>query len=515
MPTAAARRCRDRQRFALRGLGLLLLAAAGLTVRPALAQSPPPAPALAPPTDPLTRLQADVDRLSRELAAEREARLRTEAASARALDEARAAAAAAERHALSAARLADQAALAPRDGLAWRRGNLTVRLSGLLQVDAVAWNQASVDEISPATGEPLNQTRFLLRRGRLRADLEIPWLAAALELDANTLRGSTVRVLNGWVSLQLPGPSAFDPPYVAVTVGLLPTPFGYELRELDADRVFLERSNVVNALFPSPFDLGVVVHGGWRFLRYAVAAVNGNPVNDLIAATQFQARDPDQSKDLLGRLGVDFGLFRYLRLQAGASALWGTGFHAGTPGTKDMLVWRDADQNGIVSPSEIQAVGGRAGTPSQTFSRYAVGADVRLTAEVPRLGQLAIYGEVIWATNLDRGLVPSDPVDAGRSLRQFGGYIATTLELTRWVQVGLRYDRYNPDADAADQVGATVVPLDRTFSTLAVLASVRLQPHARLVAQYDHNDNALGRDAAGRPARLAADALTFRAQVRF
>jgi hypothetical protein len=324
-----------------------------------------------------------------------------------------------------------------------------------------------------------------------------------------------VRALNGWVSVRWPGPSAADPPYLALTLGLLPTPFGYELRELDADRVFLERSNVVQALFPSPFDLGAVVHGGWRFLRYAVAAVNGNPVNDLVAATQFQARDPDRSKDLLGRIGVDATVWRAARVAAGLSALWGTGFHAGTPGTKDMLVWRDADQNGIVSPSEIQAVGGRAGTPSQTFSRYAVGLDARVTAQLPRLGELAIYGELIWATNLDRGLVPSDPVDAGRALRQRGGYVAATLEVTRWAQVGIRWDRYNPDADAADQVGATVVPLDRSFTTLAALASVRLPPNARLVVQYDHNDNTLGRDAAGRPARLASDALTLRGQVRF
>ena len=47
-----------------------------------------------------------------------------------------------------------------------------LRFSGYVQVDAVAYNQLSQDEVDPATGKPLNQTRFLLRRGHLRADLD-------------------------------------------------------------------------------------------------------------------------------------------------------------------------------------------------------------------------------------------------------------------------------------------------------------------------------------------------------
>jgi hypothetical protein len=38
---------------------------------------------------------------------------------------------------------------------------------------------------------------------------------------------------------------------------------------------------------------------------------------------------------------------------------------------------------------------------------------------------------------------------------------------------------------------------------------------ARLVAQYDHRQNALGRDASGRPTTLADDSFILRAEVRF
>ncbi len=434
------------------------------------------------PVDPIKQLQADVERLKHDLEAERQARLKGEA----------------------------EARSSP---LGLRRGDFALNVSGLLQADAVAYRQSSLDELSPS-GEPLNQTRFVIRAARLRCDLEYRWLFGALEIDANTVHGPSVRLFSGWAGLQWPSRVAGAPPYLALTVGLQRIPFGGELRERIRDRFFLERSNVVQALFPSDTDLGAVLQGGWRFLRYAVAAMNGNPVSDQLGA-QFQARDPNQSKDFLGRLGAEGRFAKRFTLTGGFSAVYGTGFHPGTAASKDQLVWRDTDENGIVSLTEIQVIAGKSASPSLNFDRYAVGADLRFTAEIPRLGTLVLYGEIIWATNFDRGRQPSDPVDAGRTLRQFGWFVAATLELTRWAQLGVRYDSYNPDADTAEQIGFQVVPRDSSVQTLAVALAARWTPYGRLVLEYDYNRNRAGRDASGFPARLADDALTVRAQVQF
>jgi hypothetical protein len=48
---------------------------------------------------------------------------------------------------------------------------------------------------------------------------------------------------------------------------------------------------------------------------------------------------------------------------------------------------------------------------------------------------------------------------------------------------------------------------------LALVAAVFYPPVARLSLEWDHNKNALGRDASGAPTTLGADVVTLRGQV--
>ena len=76
---------------------------------------------------------------------------------------------------------------------AFRVGRLAVTLFGFVQADGVVYSSASVDEVNPSTGAPLNETRFLIRRARLRADADYGYLAGAIELDGNTVSRSEER----------------------------------------------------------------------------------------------------------------------------------------------------------------------------------------------------------------------------------------------------------------------------------------------------------------------------------
>jgi hypothetical protein len=390
----------------------------------------------------------------------------------------------------------------------FRVGRFAVGLAGFLQADAVAYSQASADEIDFSTGQPLNETRFYLRRARLGISADYRIVSVYVEFDANTTTGPVARISAGDVSIRWPSKRPDAPPYVMGSLGLLRIPFGFEVQELDYVRLFLERSNMAKAFFPGEFDLGVRAQGGYRILRYQVAVMNGHPSGD----KQFALRDPTHSKDVLGRVGIDVHVGR-LHLTGGFSALWGTGFSVGRPATKDGIVWHDTNNDGQVDPTEITGVPGQPAVASQTFTRYAVGADLRVTVDVPKIGELALYGECTWATNLDRGLMPADPVNAGRDLRELGWYVALTQQLTKWAAIGIRYDRYDPDADASEQVAAMLVPRDRTFSTLSVVAAAMYAPYARLSLEYDHNQNALGRTASGAPTTLGSNVVTFRGQV--
>ncbi len=370
--------------------------------------------------------------------------------------------------------------------------------------------QSSQDEIDGSTGAPLNQTRFLIRRARVRLSVERGFVWGAVELDANTVEGIRGGLTEAVVGAIWQGRAAGEAASLRGTLGLFRIPFGQEVPERDPDRFFLERTTMSRALFPGSIDLGGRGEGSFGPLRAVIAVMNGNPIQDRF----LPARDPNAAKDVIGRLGVDTMLAPRVRLRMGFSALRGSGFHPGTPSTKDVLVWRDSNENGRVELPELQAIAGSAATRSQSFDRFALGSDLRLTAALPVLGELTLSGELTWAKNLDRGLVPADPVSLARDVREVGWYIGITQEITRYAMIGARYDRYNPDLDGAEQEGVQLVPKDSSWSTLALAAALRYAP-GRLILEYDRNGNTLGRTRSGLPTTLADDQVALRGEVVF
>jgi hypothetical protein len=382
-----------------------------------------------------------------------------------------------------------------------------ISIGGFLQSDGVLLDQAAQDQLAPASGEPLNTARFLIRRAHLFLEAHRSIVGGVIEMDVNTVKGMSAGLARAEVIAGAVRPSW----EVEAGLGLVRIPFGLELQEWEPDRYFLERSNVSRALFPGSFDLGGRARGSWRFLRAQVALMNGHPLGD----ASFPARDPNGAKDIVGRLGIDTVAAGKIRVRLGASSLKGTGFHPGTPSTKDVLYWRDQNEDGIVELSEIQVIAGRAATPSQNFSRFAVGADARVDASVPRLGAMAIFGEVVWAANLDRALVPADPVASGRDLREFGWAVGASQEITRHAAVGLRYDFYNPDVDGFRQTPIAIAPKDLGFRAWTATIALGGMSRNRLVLEYQHNRNALAIASDGSSTTLAADTLMLRGQVAF
>jgi hypothetical protein len=398
---------------------------------------------------------------------------------------------------------------APPSSPPWEPVLRSLRLSGFIQADATLHNQSSQDELSPS-GQPLNKDQFSIPRAHLRVDAEKWMLLAAFEVEGSTTNGPAIKPVEANLSFRWQGPDPKGPPLVTTTLGLMKIPFGFEVPELDPQRLFLERSTVARALFPGTYDLGFRVQGGYRFLRYAVAVMNGEPIGE----ASFPGRDPNAAKDIVGRIGAEGAPTPFLRIRAGVSALTGTGLHAGTPATKDALVWIDMNGDGIVEPDEIQVIPGSPATPSQSYSRFALGADLAVIARLPVVGELTLAGEIVRSTNLDRGIEPADPVATGRDLRELGYYVSLSQEVTRYATFGVRFDAYDPDADATVQRGVSLVPTSHVYTTTAFTVAGR-RPPGRLIFEYDHNTNNLGRTAGGPPTTLADDAWTVRGEVVF
>jgi len=399
-----------------------------------------------------------------------------------------------------------QAAQAPPEVLTARLG---VSLTGYLQADWIVHNQSSQDQLNPS-GVPVNLNEVFIRRARLRAAIDRWWVAGLVEFDGNTVNGPQARIIGAEASLKFP-PERGDPmPLVMATIGLFKIPFGFEVVQSDRERLFLERSTTEHGLFPGEYDAGIRLQGGWRFVRYVVAVMDGEPIGE----RTFPLRDPNNAKDVVGRVGIDTPIAPGVWVAGGFSGLSGTGFHAGTPATKPTVVWNDANGNGTVQSGEITVVPGSAAVASQNFSRFGYGADLRLGVNVPSLGATVLWSELYWAKNLDRGVLPADPVAFGRDYREFGVYFALTQELGQHAQVGVRYDFYNPDADSVNTVMGATKPVALAYQTLSLVAALQA-PSGRLIAEYDINRNHNGRDLEGNPTNLADNVFTIRGEVKF
>ena len=160
------------------------------------------------------------------------------------------------------------------------------------------------------------------------------------------MRGPTVTIRRGEASLVYRNKNDLEgAPLVATTLGVMDIPFGYELGVEGARaRPFMERSFGSGALFPTEADLGFKVWGAISYLRYAVALMNGEPLDN-----RGFPRDPNAAKDVIGRVGVDVKPIELLSVFGGMSFASGKGFHPGGEATKDSFAWSDTDLNGAVT----------------------------------------------------------------------------------------------------------------------------------------------------------------------
>lgn len=385
-------------------------------------------------------------------------------------------------------------------------GPLGLVFSGYIQAQYEA-SQLSQDQLQQG-GVALNQDRFLVRRARLRVDRAWTWASTTIEIDGNTNRGPAFGLRRAEASLLWRHPDRESPPYARLTAGLSEIPFGFEMTESARARFFMERSTGSLALFPGEPDVGLRLSGGLGFFRYAVAAVNGEPIDDRPGRI---AGDPNASKDVVARFGVDTRPRDELRIAGGVSFLTGRGFHAGRDATKNGVVWRDLNENGSIDNGEVTAVPGTAATPSESFSRWAFGADLQISVTTP-IGKSRLYGEVFAAQNADRGLVVADPVATGSDVRELGFYAGFLQEIGRYAIVGFRTDHYDPNADLLDKRRGRLIPADAAIRTYSPLVGALLPDRVRVLLQYDAVVDSLARDAQGVPTDLSNDRITVRVQ---
>lgn len=370
-------------------------------------------------------------------------------------------------------------------------------------------HQDSEDQLRQG-GVVLNQDRFVLRRARLKIEKEWEYASILAEIDGNSVKGPAIGFQHAEASILYRGGKPVPaPPLLKLTLGLFDVPFGFELTESPRARFFAERSLASRSFFPAEPDLGLRIATQLGWLRASVALMNGEPLGE---KSGFSLRDPGSSKDIVARAGAVVSPSSHVAVSGGVSVLNGKGFHAGTDAGKASVVWKDVNENGQIDAGELTASPATAATPSQSFDRWAVGADLRFGLDTP-LGWLRLSGEVMFGSNMDRGLFVADPVLTSIDSRELGVAVGVTQEITRYGIVGFRFDTYNPDADSRDRQGGKLLPSSQAIRTFSPMVGLMIPDRARLLFQYDVERDELGRDPRGVPADLANDTWTLRLQV--
>lgn len=194
-----------------------------------------------------------------------------------------------------------------------------------------------------------DRDNFFIRRGRIKAVYNADLAQFVLQLDATP---SGVGVKEAYASVALP---RSIPGNLSVDAGLQLLPFGYDVGvRSSSDLDLLERYRGANYWLKGEYDLGVAVRAAFGPVNFRGGVFNGNGVDGGGAG-----KDNDNFKDLIGRLGFDFGM-----VTGGVSGWYGKS--------------RDFKAH-----------------PNKTYDRNRVGADLQIYLDLLPIGGTAIKGEFI------------------------------------------------------------------------------------------------------------------------
>lgn len=292
-------------------------------------------------------------------------------------------------------------------------------LSGLKKIKFSGYVQGRYQESRAAkteTGTTSPATAndgFSVRRGRLKATYDGSISEFVLQIDAVpagvTLKDAEATLKLPWLSGRL-------------TIGQTKWPLGYEVQQSSSERQMPERSRVVGAFAPGERDRGVKLSLKYKFADLKIGLFNGNGtgyrgynLGSNVGVTPA-GLDNDTAKDVVARLGVDFGF-----VVAGVSYWTGDTF------------------------------AGQTAAP-RYYQRERIGADAQIYLDLLPIGGTALKGEF---------LTGETPIVSGYELvgkKARGWYLFLSQWLGTNFEVVARYDTVDYDTDADDTANGQGVP---------------------------------------------------------
>ena len=282
----------------------------------------------------------------------------------------------------------------------------------------------------------------------------------------------------------------------------------------DRERLFLERATAERRSFPGEYDAGARLQGGWRFVRYALAVQNGEPIGEkrLPAA---RSEPPEGLSS--GRVGIDTPIAPV----SGWRRIFGPVRHGVPPRDArdegDGAVDRPRRQRRRSIRARSRSCRARAADALAELLALRLRRRLRLGVERAGLGATVLYGELYWAKNLDRAVLPADPRRSafGRDYREFGRYVALTQESGRTRRSARATTSTTRTPTRANTVMGATKPTALAYQTLSLRGRAAGAVGRGSSPSTTSTATTTAATRAGNPTNLADNAFTIRGEVSF
>jgi hypothetical protein len=385
-----------------------------------------------------------------------------------------------------------------------------IYFTGYLQPQFQIAQRKGIDTWNGGDFAPKSNSRFMLRRGRVRLDYvhmddnDQISLYFVFQFDG-TERGVVIRDFwgrvfeNKWKVFQL-------------TTGMFARPFGYEVNRSSADRESPERGRMSQILMRNERDLGAMVsfeprlsNHPLKYLKIDAGLFNGQGTT----ATQ----EYDSYKDFIARVSwKPYSLTKKLLISGGLSY-----FNGGLFQNTKYIYTMDGDVNGksFVVDSATDNIGRKAprryqGADLQLKWKHAYGA-TELRLEYWR-GKQTASGET--------SETPTALLNEPYYERQFDGAFIYLLQniFNSKHQLGVKYDWYDPNTKVkGEEIGKAGNNINATnikYTTLSAGYNYIINENVRLMLWYEYAMNEKT-SLSGYTSDLKDNVFTARLQFRF
>ncbi|MGN6166057.1 MAG: porin [Flavisolibacter sp.] len=386
-----------------------------------------------------------------------------------------------------------------------------LNFSGYIQPQFQVAQQKGAASYASGNFSDFSDSRFMLRRARLKMDYVLPSrnkvapkALFTFQFDA-TERGVFVRDM--FLRLYEPKREKFS-----LTMGLVARPFGYEVNLSSAYRETPERGRMSQILMPTERDLGAMLsyesavkNNEKLKIKFDVGAFNGQ---GLVGTTDF-----DSYKDLISRFSLrPYAFGKNFFLSGGISLLYG-GW---------MQTTKYKYQTATLAGNKLFVVDSAEANAGSKAPRHYYGADIQLACK-HAWGKTELRGEY-WSgkqpgtvtSTTNPGALPLTPT----YIRKFDGaffYLLQNIVNHNW-ELMVKYDWYDPNREVAKleigKPGTNFTSADIKYTTLGVGLTRYFTESLKILAYYDmvkNEETAL----TGFSADVRDNIFTLRMQLRF